>query len=85
MPRKKAKPQKKTYEKITVGWNSSEATVTDDYCSIDVKYSYQEDNCCCGECWPSSWGSEGETTFDMDRSDVIRIAKTMGIKPEELK
>lgn len=84
MPRKKKAQPVKKYEKITVGWNSNEAVVSDDYCSIDVKYSYQEDNCCCGECWPSSYGSEGEATFEMDRSDVVLIAKTMGIKPEEL-
>lgn len=71
-------------KKITVGWNNNEAVVSDDYCSIDVKYSYQGDNCCCGECW-NSMDSEGETTFEMYRNDIIMIAKIMGITAKELK
>jgi len=71
-------------EVLRLGWNNNEARVTEECVSVEVVYSCYEPRCCCGECW-DSMGHEGETEFDMSRSEVIAIAKAMKIKPEELK
>ena len=69
--------------KLTVGWDSCNASVSKTMAEIDVKYTASS-GCCCGECY-NSCGWEEETTLELDKSDIIAIAKAMKITSKELK
>lgn len=68
---------------LSVAWNNCNASVSKTMVEIDVKYTASS-NCCCGECY-NSIGWEEEAYLELDRSDIIAIAKAMKITAKELK